>query len=109
MSARSIEAIPKHPLADKKVKLNVSSPDNERLNGKMFQVEDWVVNINKGDDWDRTTNYSTLGYAKRMNEQGHIDDKQVVYGHIVGGEKDGIGYIVHCSELEGYDGGSGTG
>lgn len=83
-----------HPLAGQTVKLAVTAPDPDQLNGAVYQVEDY---------WDRVTgsswmwaegNPAALKYAMRSGFAQLPTDDDVVYGKV-----SGIGHIVHVSEL----------
>lgn len=87
-----------HPLAGQKVTLNDSVSDNARgivVSGAIFVVEDWWDKLT-GKSWgDSEGNPAALQYALRQAFTGnpHLDD-EVVYGKI-----DGLGHLVHVSEL----------
>lgn len=87
-----------HPLAGQTVKLNDKAKDALQgcvVEGALLRVDDW---------WDRTAgrswmacdgNPACLQYAMRTGLSGlpSLDD-EVVYGKI-----DGLGHLVHVSEL----------
>jgi hypothetical protein len=59
-----------------------------------FRVEDWWVNV-AGVSWmDAVGNPAALRYATRAAGRTPIDD-EVLYGKV-----DGLGYLVHVSEIE---------
>ncbi len=86
----------RHPLAGKTVRLEIRAAARHQLleTGAVFRVEDWCVNA-FGKSWmDAEGNPAALGYALRAGCGGLPTDNEVVYGHI-----EGLGYLVHVSEL----------
>lgn len=77
-----------HPLAGKTVKLLISATDN-------FTIEDWQDRVYNGKSWQvLTRNPACIYYASRVSQTKLPIDDEVVYGKI-----NGIGYIIHISEL----------
>lgn len=88
-----------HPLAGKTVVLKEGTTDNARgmvVEGKEYEIEDWWDKLT-GSSWmDADDNIAAIQYAIRRAYNTFtvpIDD-EVVYGHI-----NGIGHLVHVSEL----------
>lgn len=92
----------KSPLAGQNVKVKswVKHPDYDTFNEMEFKVEDW---------WDRVYGFSwkfangnpaCLIYAMRsgFSEVPIPHDDEVLYGHT----QDGLGHLVHISEIVGY-------
>jgi len=84
-----------HELAGKTVVLHCL-PDPDELNGKLYRIEDW---------WDRVAgcswmscqgNPACLKYALRSAREPLPTDNEVVYGKV-----DGLGHLVHVTELGG--------
>ena len=86
-----------HPLSGKTVKIKVKAPlfqqPGEEFN---YKIEDWWDRV-YGDSWmNANGNLAAIGYAIRSgssNQQIPTDDN-VVYGKI-----DGLGYLIHTSEI----------
>lgn len=85
----------KHPLAGKAVTLPADMKATS-AEGKTYFIEDWWVNV-AGQSWmNATGNPACLGYAMRSAAAGLPLDDEVVYGKV-----NGLGYLVHVSELGG--------
>lgn len=84
-----------HPLAGKKVKLQVKGgthPDFE--DGSAFRIEDWWQNV-YGQSWMYAqSNPAALKYAVRSAIVGLPLDNEVVYGKV-----DHFGLLIHITEL----------
>lgn len=84
---------PKHELAGKRVKLKCK-PSPDKLDGQIFLVEDWQVNV-FGKSWMLCDgNPACLKYAMRSAFADLPTDNEVVYGKI-----GPFGHLVHVSEL----------
>lgn len=83
-----------HPLSGKTVELDFH-PDTPRVFASLkYRVEDYWDRV-YGKSWgDSVGNPAALKYALRAGAFGLPVDDEVVYGKI-----DGIGHLVHCSEL----------
>lgn len=87
-----------HPLAGQTVKLNATASDPTQgcvVEGALYRIEDWWDRV-AGRSWTVCDgNPACLQYAMRTGLSGnsHLDD-EVVYGKI-----DGLGHLVHVSEL----------
>lgn len=87
MSAREPSAY-----AGKTVKIRA---DVAVLGGQEYRVEDWWINVAGGSWMDANGNPAALQYAARSGFAGLPLDNEVLYGKV-----DGLGYIVHISEIE---------
>lgn len=92
---------PRHPLAEKTVRLNLKSPPFQVLeDGALFVVKDWWQNVNGGRSWmDSKGNHASITYGIRCGVGDLPVDDEVVYGHIEHPDGGQRGYIVHASEL----------
>lgn len=85
----------KHQLARKTVTVNLKGKPYENLvDGCKYTVEDWVENVMGGSWGVQQGNPACLIYAMRSAMAGIGIDEEVVYGKV-----NGIGYLVHVSEL----------
>lgn len=68
-----------------------------QLGGQEIRVEDWWDRVGGGSWMDATGNPACLGYAARtgFSKEPIPLNNDVIYGKI-----DGLGYLVHISELE---------
>ena len=87
-----------HPQAGKTVRLKKSAkhfqfPD---FGGSEFTIEDWVDRVNGG-SWMDVNNIVCFVYVMRAAGNDALFNDEVVYGH----RKDGLGSLVHVSEIEG--------
>lgn len=86
-----------HPLAGATVILNDTAQDPSRnmvVAGVEYRVEDWWDALGVGSWMTADGNPAALQYAMRAGMSGLPNDNEVVYGKI-----DGLGHIVHVSEL----------
>lgn len=82
----------KHDLANKKVRLKSNNKD---LNNQIFIIEDWCCNLSGAlCKTCNAGNYACLNFAQRESQDKLPYDDKVIYGKI-----DGLGYIVHESEI----------
>lgn len=90
--------IASHPLAGRTVILNENAVDELQhvvVPGVRFTVEEWFDGLRgTGGSWKDIVSLPVMIYAARQRAHGLPDDDEVVYGHI-----DGLGKIVHVSEL----------
>ena len=84
-----------HPLAGAVVKVTpLGAPHQELVEGADFRIEDYWDRVS-GRSWgDSVGNIACINYATRMGLAGGPSDDEVVYGKI-----NGLGYLVHVSEL----------
>jgi len=87
-----------HPLSGAKVKLNDTTKDPVRgmvMPGMVYRIEGWWDSLT-GESWTESSgNPAAMQYTIRVATSGHVPlDDEVVYGHI-----NGIGHLVHVSEL----------
>ena len=86
-----------HPLKDKVVPLNGNAEDPIRnivVANAEFHVIDWWDRLSKKPWYECDNNIAVCNYAYRAGLTGLPPDTEVVYGHI-----DGLGHLVHASEL----------
>lgn len=84
------------PLAGQTVKIR---KDVKGLGGEEYRVEDWWINA-FGDSWmNATGNPAAMNYGMRSGFAGLPLDDDVLYG-----EANGLGVLVHVSEIEPPDG-----
>ena len=87
------------PYAGQTVRLR---PDAAELGGHEFQVVDWFENTGPGRRWRdafEAGDFRTIGYSVRRGIGGLPDDDEVLFGRV-----DGMGQIVHITEIEGHIG-----
>lgn len=60
-----------------------------------FRIEDWWDRVSGGSWMTAEGNPAALGYAMRSGFTGLPVDDEVVYGHT----EDGLGHLVHVSEI----------
>lgn len=92
MSARD-----RHPLAGQTVQLNDKATDPVRgavVPGAIFRIEDYWQNVAGGSWMHAGSNPTALVYGMRSALAGLPLDNEVVYGKV-----DGLGHLVHVSEL----------
>lgn len=77
-----------HPKAGEVVTIKRGS-----FTGQEFRIEDWYINLT-GKPWRESSLAACIEYSIRTADTTPIDD-DVLYGHI-----DGIGHLVHISEVE---------
>lgn len=77
------------PLAGQTVKIR---DESREIGGQEYRVEDWWQNVS-GQSWTVSQSAAAFQYAVRSAGQTPLDD-EVLYGKI-----DGLGYLVHVSEL----------
>ncbi len=80
-----------------KVKEGISHPQVSNFGGSEIKIEDWWDRVN-GVSWMRSVgNPTALIYAMRtgMSPKKVPIDDEVLYGKI-----DGLGHLVHVSEIE---------
>ncbi|MEV4197058.1 hypothetical protein [Micromonospora globbae] len=83
------------PLAGQTVKIRA---DVRYLGGCEYVVEDWWQNV-YGESWTTANgNPAALTYALRAGMAGLPADDEVLYGKV-----DGLGHLVHVSEIQGAD------
>lgn len=85
------------PLAGKvvRIKAGITHPQVSGFGGSEYHVEDWWDRV-AGKSWmDCNGNPACLIYAMRSGFDGLPTDDQVLYGKI-----DGLGHLVHMSEIE---------
>jgi hypothetical protein len=88
-----------HPLAGQDVKIaeGVADPRGMVVPGALYRIEDYWDRVSGGSWMWAQGNPSALQYAMRtglVNQSVPTDD-EVLYGKI-----DGIGHLVHVSEIE---------
>lgn len=81
-----------HPLAGQKV--TVTPAGNEEQPPFELEVEDWWDRV-AGESWMFTRVPAAIIYARRSGLAHLPIDDQVLYG-----KNDGLGYLVHESELQ---------
>ena len=85
---------PTHPLAGKTVRLRVVEDDPDHLNGQECHIEDWWDNV-AGKSWMLCDgNPACLKYGIPSRFGDLPTDNEVVYGKV-----DGLGHLIHVSEL----------
>lgn len=85
-----------HPLAGKTVILKINDPssDMDKLDGRLYRVEDWSINV-IGISWmDTKGNPAAIKYAMRAGSSNLPTDDKVVYGKV-----GMFGHLIHESEL----------
>jgi hypothetical protein len=89
----SLHASP-HPLAGQTVKLALAGPAADLVDGDLYRIEDWWDRV-YGASWGVSGgNPAAMKYAIRSGLSGLPTDDEVVYGKV-----NGIGHLVHVSEL----------
>lgn len=85
-----------HHLAGEILKLSVRGKGYEHcVDGAEFRLEDWWDRV-AGESWmNAQGNPAAMIYGIRSGTAGLPTDNKVVYGHI-----NGLGYLVHVSELQ---------
>jgi hypothetical protein len=69
--------------------------DAFKLGGKEIRIEDWWINV-AGIPWgDANGNPAAMSYGMRAGLAGLPWDNEVLYGKV-----DGLGHLVHLSEIE---------
>lgn len=95
-----------HPLAGRTVTLDKKADDPARhmvMPGSEYRIEDWWDRVS-GQSWMYSQgNPAAIQYAMRSGMRCAMgaavpSDDEVVYGHI-----DGMGHLLHVSELPGGD------
>lgn len=84
--------------AGKTMRINdgaMTLPTGQVLSGKTIVVEDYWQNVYGATWMNSDYNPTALMYAMRAGMQGIPIDNEVVYGKV-----DGLGILVHVSELE---------
>ena len=81
-----------HPLAGQTVTIRADAVD---LGGQKYRVEDWWQNIHGASWMFAEGNPAAIRYAIRAAQGGLPTDDEVLYGKV-----DGLGYLVHVSEIE---------
>lgn len=75
--------------------------DVAHLGGQEYTVEDWWINV-FGKSWMVANgNFAAMNYAVRSAAAGLPTDDEVLYGKV-----DGLGHLVHVSEIEASEGGA---
>lgn len=87
-----------HPYAGKRAYCKVK-PCQEGDNPKIVEVEDWWDRVHQGHSWKLARMPAAFQYSSRAMSAGIPIDDEVVYVKV-----DGLGYIVHQSELTGLVG-----
>ena len=86
-----------HPLAGQKVRIGVGVSDagqNAVVEGAVLEIVDWWDRVS-GRPWGETERFpACICYAMRAAGNRIPPDDEVVYGKI-----DGMGHIVHVSEI----------
>lgn len=90
-----------HPRAGQTVKVRLEGKPGPSIGpGEYeFTIQDWVDRMDSsGESWMVTPprNWAVLHYGNRVAQVGLPMDDEVVYGKI-----DGLGYIIHTSEIVG--------
>jgi hypothetical protein len=83
-------------LADHIVSVTTQQPlYGQRETTVDYRVEDWWDRVSGGSWMDAVGNPACLGYAIRASVAGLPTDDEVLYGHT----PDGLGHLVHISEI----------
>ena len=84
-----------HPLAGKTIDIKpVYDVQTHPRKGDLFVVEDWWDKLT-GESWMFASgNFAAMNYGERAGIAALPLDNEVVYGKI-----DGLGYLLHISEL----------
>jgi hypothetical protein len=64
------------------------------LGGQQYRVEDWWINVGR-ESWMFSANAACFAYAARSAAAKLPIDDEVLYGKV-----DGLGHLVHISEIE---------
>jgi hypothetical protein len=83
------------PKAGQVVTVKLKGGDPDRINGQKYRLEDWWDRVTGGSWMNAVGNPAAIKYAMRNGFAGLPLDDEVVYGKV-----DGLGHLLHVSELE---------